>query len=81
MRRSVPLERQDDFFCHFGDSSEVRRALQMQNRYLGLVCLVDPRGVVRWHVHGNEVPTSKEVGTLARLLTKEMAREGGKKAG
>lgn len=68
MRRSVPAERHTVFCCHFGDAREVRRALQMQNKYLGYVCLVDPKGVVRWHVHGSEVPSEREVGALRSLL-------------
>jgi len=68
MRRSVPTERHAVFCCHFGDAREARRAIQMQNKYLGYVCLVDPKGVVRWHVHGSEVPSEPEVDALHSLL-------------
>jgi len=77
MRRSVPSERHCSFLCHFGDSTEPRRRLQMQNRYLGFVCLVDGRGVVRWHVHGSEVPSEEMSLALVKLISREAARESG----
>jgi hypothetical protein len=73
MRMSVPRERHAAFMCHFGDSTEARRALHMQNRYLGYVCLVDPEGVVRWHVHGNEPPDERALGTLRKLVHAALA--------
>lgn len=66
MRMSVPRERHNSFLPWFGDSTVPRRQLRMDNRFLGYVCLVD-RGVVRWHVHGNEVPDSGAVSALAQL--------------
>lgn len=68
MRRSVPSDRHESFLCHFGDSDAARKVLLMQNRYLGYVCVVDPQGVVRWHVHGNEVPGAKDLATLNGIL-------------
>jgi hypothetical protein len=69
MRRSVPAERHGRFLCRFeSDASELRRKLQMSNRYLGYVCLVDPQGVVRWHVHGNEPPTEEQLAALKSLV-------------
>ena len=76
MRRGVPTERHDRFLCRFDDdTSELRRCLQMSNRYLGYVCLVDPLGSVRWHVHGNELPSADEVGSLKKLLDGAMRFE------
>jgi len=75
MRRSVPSERHAAFLCHFGDSTEPRRRLQMQNRYLGFVCAVDSRGVVRWHVHGSDVPDELQAMTLVDLIVHEASRE------
>ena len=76
MRLSVPRERHAHFLCRFGDSSEPRRKMQMQNKYLGFVCLVDRGGVVRWHVHGNEVPAPEELERLAALVVRARGRRG-----
>ena len=73
MRMSVPKERHDSFVVHFGDSGEMRRRLQMENRHLGYVALVDSQARVRWHVHGSETPTDEEVAALARLIEAEAA--------
>ena len=76
MRRGVPTERHDRFLCRFDeDTSELRRCLQMSNRYLGYVCLVDPQGSVRWHVHGNELPSADELSSLKKLLDGAMRFE------
>ena len=75
MRRAVPAARHGAFLCHFGDSSAPRRRLQMQNRYLGLVCLVDGRGIIRWHVHGSEVPSEPMVSDLMEMVQQEAKRE------
>jgi hypothetical protein len=75
MRASVPRERHERFLCHFAvDTVEVRKVLLMQNRYLGYVCLVDPQGVVRWHVHGNELPSEQEASRFRALVRKSCAR-------
>lgn len=69
MKRGVPAERHTRFLCRFGDDmSELRDALQMSNRYLGYVCLVDPKGSVRWHTHGNELPTDADLAALKALV-------------
>ena len=75
MRASVQRERHEHFLCHFGDVSDARRILQMQNKYLGYVCLVDPRGVVRWHVHGNETASEQEVQLLTQLMAGALAAD------
>ena len=41
MRLSVERERQPRFFARFGDATAARKQMQMTNRYLGYVCLVD----------------------------------------
>ena len=51
------------------------RPSQMSNRYLGYVCLVDPHGIVRWHVHGNEPPTTDELVALQWLVAHELRQE------
>ena len=48
--------------------------MQMQNRYLGYVCLVDPDGVVRWHVHGNELPAEAELAAFGSLVQKAIQK-------
>lgn len=69
MRSSVPKDRHSTFLCNFAvDTVDVRKALLMQNKYLGYVCLVDPKGVVRWHVHGNELPNEQELSHLTKLM-------------
>ena len=73
MRASMPSERHKTFFCHFGDASEIRRRMNMSNRYLGLVCLVNGDGVVRWHAHGSEMPTDNAIAALATLIKHEIA--------
>lgn len=76
MRHGVPPERQARVLCRFDDDvSDLRRSLQMSNRYLGYVCLVDPQGSVRWHTHGNEVPTAADVAALSALVEKAMRFE------
>ena len=75
MRSSVPAERHTRFLCTFGQMEQVRRTLQMQNKYLGYVCLVDPQGIVRWHVHGNEVPSDTQVRDLCLLYTSPSPRD------
>ena len=45
--------------------------MQMHNKYFGLVCLVDGNGIVRWHVHGSEVPSDEQVGALAGIIERQ----------
>ena len=72
MRGSVPAARHDRFLCRFDrDATDLRKSLQMTNRYLGYVCLVDTKGLVRWHVHGNEVPSEEDLTTLASQIPSE----------
>jgi len=68
MRLSVPRERHSSFLCYFGDTAAARKRMRMQSRYLGYVCLADEKGVVRWHVHGNEPPTEAALASLRDLL-------------
>jgi len=78
MRRGVPTERHSRFLCRFeDDTTDLRRTLQMTNRYLGYVCLVDPQGTVRWHVHGSEVPSEEQVSGLRGLIEQALKFEGG----
>ncbi len=74
MRMSVSSERHSRFYTHFGDATALRKQMQMTNRYLGYVCLVDGSGVVRWHVHGNEPPSDEEVEGLAKLVVRAASR-------
>ena len=79
MRASVRHERHGSFCCHFGDGREERETLNMENRYLGYVCIVDRSGLVRWHTHSNQPPSGDdEVSSLARLI-RETHGEGGLK--
>ena len=71
MRYSVPEERRGSFLVHFGDSSMLRHQIQMENRYLGHVCLLDPGRKMRWHVHGSETPGDAEIKTLVQLIIRE----------
>ena len=81
MRHSVAAERHGRFLCRFeDDATELRRVLRMSNRYLGYVCLVDPQGSVRWHVHGNEEPDEQEVAALRALVAKALQFEAKAKA-
>ena len=75
MRFSVAAERRASFLCHFGDSNEPRRKMQMHNKYFGLVCLVDGNGIVRWHVHGNEEPTAEQVDALAGIIERQAKKQ------
>jgi len=68
MRVSVPAARRPSFMVCFGDLTGARRKMRMENRYLGYVCLVDPSGVVRWHVHSSEPPTEAATEALRALL-------------
>ena len=61
MRMSVPAEQHASFYCYFGDTTAFRTKMGMENKYLGYVCLVDPDGVVRWHVHGSELPAEGDL--------------------
>jgi hypothetical protein len=75
MRMSIPAERHAAFSCRFGETTDLRADMQMPNRYLGFVCLIDGAGLVRWHVHGNEEPTGEQISALARLLEREVGLE------
>jgi len=68
MRMTVPKSQRDSFFVSFGDTSQMRRQLHVENRYLGYVCLVDEEAVVRWHVHSSEVPSKAQVEALQACL-------------
>jgi len=82
MKRGVPAERHARFLCLFDDdASGLRDALRMSNRYLGYVCLVDPHGRVRWHTHGNEVPTEDAVAALKALVAGAIAGDASVVAG
>ncbi|KAL1507141.1 hypothetical protein AB1Y20_007994 [Prymnesium parvum] len=71
MRMSVPPERQSLFYTYFGDSTQIRTQLKMENKFLGYVCVID-RGLVRWIAHSNEIPTDKDVQALSSLLLRAM---------
>ena len=68
IRATVPAEQHGSFYCHFGKAGALKRQLRMENSYLGYVCLVDPSGVVRWHVHSSEPPTEAATEALRALL-------------
>jgi len=77
MRASVPVERHNSFLCYFGDSQKVRKRMKMDNRFLGYMCLVDPKGAVRWHIHGNKSPTPDELAALRALILRAMQAKHG----
>ncbi|KAL0043368.1 hypothetical protein WJX79_002815 [Trebouxia sp. C0005] len=55
---------QTDFLFHFGDTTQIRKALEMPNRLTGYAFLIDSNGLVRWR--GSGLAEQSEVDGLLR---------------
>ncbi|KAL3147112.1 hypothetical protein ABBQ38_015067 [Trebouxia sp. C0009 RCD-2024] len=67
-RYSEPL--QTDYIFHFGDTTEIRKALEMPNRLTGYAFLIDDQGLVRWR--GSGKAEKAEVDSLMRAADQLM---------
>ena len=68
MRWSISKDQQDSFLVYFGDFLQLQEKIGMINRFLGYVCLIDERGLIRWHVHSSRSPTEEEVSALIEII-------------
>ncbi|DBA84653.1 TPA: Mitochondrial ATPase complex subunit atp10, variant 2 [Trebouxia sp. C0004] len=55
---------QTDYLFHFGDTTRIRKALEMPNRLTGYAFLIDSNGLVRWR--GSGLAEKSEVDGLLR---------------
>ncbi|KAL7748803.1 Mitochondrial ATPase complex subunit atp10 [Sorochytrium milnesiophthora] len=67
IRRHVPAEEQPDYYLSlFHDVTQQLEVMQVRNKYLGWVFLVDAQGKIRWTAHGQAKP--EEIERLQKFL-------------
>ncbi|CEI97699.1 hypothetical protein RMCBS344292_11826 [Rhizopus microsporus] len=63
--KGLPKERQDNVLLLYKDISRVRPYLDMTNKHIGYVYLIDENCKVRWTAHGNA--TQEEIGNMLAM--------------
>jgi ATPase complex subunit ATP10 len=70
MRAGIPKEKHNHVVTYYGNAAKYRQILEMEDRSLGYIFLLDPEGRIRWRGEGFAEPD--EIDRMI-TLTKEIA--------